>query len=220
MSVKARLWISGAIFLTGFAALVLFNWYLKPVWQSEPAVRMISFVPKNEIITEQHVVLARVSKDALPERVIRDLREVIGKKANADLPAGLVLAPELVDVDNLNPGPGEAIFPLPKEVLFAVNSSLRAKDKVHIYLYRDVQSRPDEMPRKAAGEPFLRDVRVVAARNDSGNMVMDSEKGNINDRITSTDRIGHVELLLKEEEVSLLREKIEQGFKLWLVRVP
>jgi len=220
MSAKTRLWISGAVFVLGLAALVTFNWYLKPVWQSEPVARLINPVQKNEVITEQDVALVRVSKDALPERAIRDLREIVGKKANADLPAGLVLAPELVDVDDLNPGSGEAIFPIPKEVLFAVNSSLRAKDTVHIYLYRDAaQSRTEEVPSEPAGEPFLRDVRVVAARNDSGNMVQDTENGNTNDRITSTDRIGHVELLLKEEEVNALREKIEQGFKLWLVRV-
>lgn len=221
MSQRGRLWISGAVFVLGFAALVVFNWYLKPIWQSEEAVRTLRRVPKNEVITEQDVVLVRISKDALPERPIRDVREVIGKKANADLPAGLVLAPELIDVDDLNPGPGEAIFPVPKEAIYAVNSSLRAKDLVDLYLYRDPQKdrseegQPVEMP----PEPFLRGVKVVAARADSGNMILDTEKGNTNNRLTATDRIGHVELLLKDEEVRELRRQIENGYRLWIVRV-
>jgi len=162
-----------------------------------------------------------------------------------NLTNGSILTESLVDVSDLEPLQDEGIFPIPKEAIYAINGSLRSRDKVDIYLVEadpeklneslgsstekdENQDQKDEnqaqmLQQSQNSEPvkevFLSGVTVNYVRTEDNNDVLDSENGNNNNRFTSTGKVATPELKLKKSEGQLLGQYLEQGKKLWIVRV-
>lgn len=241
---KFRILLAGLIFMLGLSALLVIQ-LLVPRWTSKPVVSMTRLVPSHELITAADVVVARIAKDQVPERKIASLDTVIGKRATVDLSPGVVLTEPFVDIDELLPGEGQVIFPVPRNAIFSVNGSLRAKDTVDILLYlpstkqkptasgKEVPQKPSEqasMLEQAneeeqtegisakSGSTLMKGIRVVGARSEAGNMVLDTELGNTNERLTATDRIGAVELLVTTEQAEQIKYYMEQDYLIWFVR--
>lgn len=70
-----------------------------------------------------------------------------------------------------------------------------------------------------ARKVFLSGVTVNYVRSEDNNDVLDSENGNTNNRVTSTGKVAAPELKLKKSDGELLGQYLEQGLKLWIVRV-
>ncbi|MNW10398.1 hypothetical protein D3C71_2076070 [compost metagenome] len=70
-----------------------------------------------------------------------------------------------------------------------------------------------------AKEVFISGVTVNYVRTEDNNDVLDSEKGNNNNRFTSTGKVATPELKLKKSDGERLGQFLEQGKKLWIVRV-
>lgn len=237
MREKLRIIFFGMLFLIGSVSLFVFQIYIQPKLNTKEVVIVHSDIPKNQVLTSSDIGVYRISSDGLPKGYLTTTAEVIGKKANVDLPKGIVLTPELIDIYDMNPSSGQRIFPIPRGAIYAVNASLRAGDYVNISLYRleskeqnqvqspnqggisqEVDNQKEEI-KKNEVLSLENSVRVIAVRSDAGNMVRDTEKGNTNDRLTSTERIGHLELLLTLDEAKYLETKIREGYQVWASRV-
>jgi hypothetical protein len=168
----------------------------------------------------------------VPENAIKSLTAVQNKILNVNVTDGVILTDSLVDVNNLEPKDNEGIFPIRKEDIYAVNGSLRARDKVDIYLiFPDdqklkTQSSPssttatEELPAISLPEKsFLTRISVNYVRTDDNNDVRDTEDGKTTNRVTSTGKITAPELLLTNAQGMELKEYLEKGYKLWIVRV-
>lgn len=184
----------------------------------------------------------------IPAGVIRSLNQVERKITNVNLTDGSILTESLIDVSNLEPQQDEGIFPIPKEAIYAINGSLRSRDKVDIYLVEGdspVKDRTGYSPAAGAADAsagvkvsgpasavdeeiqpalpgrkvFLSGVTVNYVRTEDNNDVLDSENGNNNNRFTSTGKVATPELKLKKSDGELLGAFLEQGKKLWIVRV-
>lgn len=241
---KIRIILAGLIFMLGLSALLVIQ-LLVPRWTSRPVVSMTRLVPSHELITAADVAVTRMAKDQVPERKIASLDTVIGKRATVELSPGVVLTEPFVDIDELLPGEGQVIFPVPRNAIFSVNGSLRAKDTVDILLYlpstkqkptasgKETPQKPSEqasMLEQAnaeeqaegisakSGSTLMKGIRVVGARSEAGNMVLDTELGNTNERLTATDRIGAVELLVTTEQAEQIKHYMEQDYLIWFVR--
>jgi hypothetical protein len=218
MQTKIRMMISGMLFIFGFAALILFQVYA-PEWKTRDAVRMLRFVPEYESIGNADVEIIRVPAKWLPKNYIANPQEIVGKRANVDLTERTIPASPMIDIEELAPKPGEVIFPIPHTAIYSTNASLRAGDKVDVFLFRSDRKGSGDFS-QLSGDAFITNVKVVAARGNAGNMVRDTKEGNTNDRLTATDSISHVELLLSETAAANLKQQIESGNLVWLVRTP
>lgn len=241
---KFRLILAGAVFLLGISALVIIQVFI-PIWMTKPVVTVSRMVPSHALITATDLAMTRMARDQVPERAITDQQAVIGKKTTVDLVPGVVLTEPFVDVDELLPGEGQVIFPIPRNAIISVNGSLRAKDTVDILLYLPSTKRKPEangkgsLPNPVVQEQLLeqangekqteidsiqsssalmKGIRVVGARSEAGNMILDTELGNTNERLTATDRIGAVELLVTEEQAEQIKHYMEQDYLIWFVR--
>lgn len=241
---KFRLVLAGLIFLLGISALVVIQVFI-PIWITKPVVTVARMVPSHALIAATDLAVARMAKEQVPERSITDQQVAIGKKATVDLVPGVVLTEPFVDVDELLPGEGQVIFPVPRTAIFSVNGSLRAKDMVDILLYLPSTKRKPEgngkegvlnpavqeqLLEQANGEEqtgvppthrssvLMKSIRVVGARSEAGNMILDTELGNTNERLTATDRIGAVELLVTTEQAEQIKHYLEQDYLIWFVR--
>lgn len=243
------------ILLVGFGGLLGYDLYFKPYVLSGTVVKIKvaggQLLPKNYELKPTDLYLDSVQTKDIPAGVITDIGLVANKITNVNLTNGSILTESLVDVNGLEPLEDEGIFPIPKEAIYAINGSLRSRDKVDIYLVEEKQAlqrssetaggnsglqetpsgvapsnsagaaeaQVQEVPDKPEQQVFLAGVTVNYVRTEDNNDVLDSEHGNNNNRFTSTGKVAAPELKLKKSDGQLLGQYLEQGMKLWIVRV-
>lgn len=226
------------ILITGFGGLLGYDLYFKPYVLSQTVVKIKvgdgELLPKNYELKPSDLYLDSVQTKDIPSGVITEIRQVEHKITNVNLTNGSILTEALVDMNDLEPLQDEGIFPIPKEAIYAINGSLRSRDKVDIYLVEaDVEKLSESQSSSSEGdanqeqsqtsepakEVFLSGVTVNYVRTEDNNDVLDSEHGNNNNRFTSTGKVATPELKLKKSDGQLLVQWLEQGKKLWIVRV-
>jgi hypothetical protein len=244
---KRNYFFAFLILITGFGGLLGYDLYFKPYVLAQTVVKIKvadgDFVPRNYELKKGDLYLDSVQTEDIPAGAITDIREVENKITNVNLTNGSILTQSLVDVSDLEPKADEGIFPIPKEAIYAINGSLRSRDKVDIYLVEGdprnmaaarerstaygAENDPDnangegeaeQLPDPAA-KVFLAGITVNYVRSEDNNDVLDSEHGNTNNRFTSTGKVAAPELKLKKSDGQLLGKYLEQGKKLWIVRV-
>lgn len=238
---KRNYFFAFLILLAGFGGLLGYDLYFKPYVLSQTVVKIKvaegGFLPKNYELKQSDLYLDSVQTKDVPSGVITEITQVEHKITNVNLMDGSILTASLVDVSDLEPQQDEGIFPIPKEAIYAINGSLRSRDKVDIYLVEGEAPNKERSGGATAetGTPgagtggselirparkvFLSGVTVNYVRSEDNNDVLDSEKGNTNNRVTSTGKVAAPELKLKKSDGELLGQYLEQGKKLWIVRV-
>lgn len=237
---KRNYFFASLILITGVGGLLGYDLYFKPYVLSRTVVKIKveggEFLPKNYELKASDVYLDSVQTKDIPSGVITEIEQVEHKITNVNLTNGSILTASLVDVSDLEPLEDEGIFPIPKEAIYAINGSLRSRDKVDIYLVEGDKEKQSESVspnvNKDGEEPigqiplsepvkevFLSGVTVNYVRTEDNNDVLDSEKGNNNNRFTSTGKVATPELKLKKSDGQRLGQFLEQGKMLWIVRV-
>ncbi|AKG33681.1 CpaB family protein [Paenibacillus durus] len=225
------------ILIVGFGGLLGYDLYFKPYVLSQTVVKVKvdggGVLPKNHVLQAGELYLDSVQTKDVPAGAVTEINRAERKITNVSLTDGSILTEGLVDLNDVEPRADEGIFPVPKEAVYAINGSLRSRDKVDIYLVQEeaktvgnsniaagsVQGSPGgeqaAMPEKA----FLTGVTVNYVRTEDNNDVRDTELGNDNNRVTSTGKVAVPELKLKKSDGELLKQYLERGCKLWIVRV-
>lgn len=237
MKLKLHYIIAVFIVLIGFGGLFGYDLYIKPYVLSEKVVKVKvstgDYLPKNHKLESADLYLDSVETKDVPKNAIRDISSVKSKILNVNISDGVILTDSLVDVDALEPNKDEGIFPIPKEAIYSINGTLRSRDKVDIYLVKNDPQKMDSVSGTEASLPqkesenldlsnqsiFLSGVTVNYVRTEDNNDVVDTENGNDNNRFTSTGKVSSPELKLKKSDGQLLVKYLEQGMKLWIVRV-
>ncbi|MDH6374264.1 hypothetical protein M2444_006114 [Paenibacillus sp. PastF-3] len=228
MKFKLHYFLSILVLLIGFGGLFGYDLYIKPYVLSQKVVKVKvasgGYLPKNYELSTKDVYLEAVQTKDVPINAIHSIKDVENKILNVNLTDGVILTESLVDVDDLEPGPNEGIYPIPKEAIYAINGSLRSRDKVDIYLVKDRTKEQKSASSDAIDVPsvdsaFLTAVTVNYVRTEDNNDVKDTENGNITNRTTSTGKVSVPELKIPNEDAKQLKQYLEQGDKLWIVRV-
>lgn len=228
---KRNYFFATLILIVGFGGLLGYDLYFKPYVLSQSVVKIRvaagSVLPKNYELKKSDLYVDSVQTKDIPAGAITEFTQVEHKITNVNLMDGTILTETLVDVSELEPQQNEGIFPIPKEAIYAINGSLRSRDKVDIYLVEgDTMNSGRTEGNSSVNddiEPtrkvFLSGVTVNYVRTEDNNDVLDSENGNTNNRFTSTGKVAAPELKLKKSDGELLGQYLEQGKKLWIVRV-
>ncbi|HEY4430724.1 MAG TPA: hypothetical protein VGN87_06760 [Paenibacillus sp.] len=239
---KRNYFFASLILITGFGGLLGYDLYFKPYVLSRTVVKIKvedgEALPKNYELKASDLYLDSVQTKDIPFGVITEIAQVEHKITNVNLTNGVILTASLVDVSDLEPLEDEGIFPIPKAAIYAINGSLRSRDKVDIYLVQgdqekrqaalgsntntienEEQVKEQSLLNDPDKEIFLSGVTVNYVRTEDNNDVQDSEKGNNNNRFTSTGKVATPELKLKKSDGQQLGKFLEQGKKLWIVRV-
>ncbi|NGM82644.1 hypothetical protein G5B47_09455 [Paenibacillus sp. 7124] len=228
------------ILIVGFGGLLGYDLYFKPYVLSQTVVKIKvdggGVLPKNHELQAGELYLDSVQTKDVPSGAVTKLNQAERKITKVNLTNGSILTEALVDLKDLEPRADEGIFPVPKEAVYAINGSLRSRDKVDIYLVREekaearaagnsgiasgpAQEAPAGRQAVVPEEAFLTKVTVNYVRTEDNNDVRDTEVGNDNNRVTSTGKVAVPELKLKKSDGERLKQYLEHGFKLWIVRV-
>lgn len=230
--------MASLILITGFGGLLGYDLYFKPYVLSGTVVKVKAAegysIPRNHELRASDLYLDSVQTKDIPAGAVTDIGLAENKLTNVSLTDGTILTESLIDAGDLEPKAGEGIFPVPKEAIYAINGSLRSRDKVDIYVVElpksgaaaqtELEGEPLEQPGNTADDGmerriFLEGVTVNYVRSEDNNDVLDTEYGNNNNRITSTGKVTAPELKLTKEDGMKLKAMLEQGMKLWIVRV-
>lgn len=225
--------LSLLVFFLGASGLVLLYIY-GPQLDTKEVIVAATTIEEHQTIEAHHLKIERKPSSAIPKHAILNPEEVIGKVATGVLPEGAYIYPEWIEENGFYPKKGEILLPINSSSIFAVNLSLRARDSVYIAFFRPEQQQvtvqppvanmidldQTDIPIEAADDPtVMRDVRVAAVRSTAGNMVVDTDTGKSNGRLTATETIGSIELIVSEQDAHLLKKKLEEGFTLWISRM-
>lgn len=209
------------IFLLGISGILFYDRYYVPIILSEEVVKVKApeqGLVRNYSLTNEDLYIDKMPQQHLPDGYLKTVDEAVGRVLNVDLTDGTVLTSTMIDIDDLSPSEDEGIFSIPQDAIFAINGTLRRRDKVNVYLVSDPRSRSSETAPKYS-EAFLENVPVAYVRSSNNNDVRDTEDGNTNHRITSTGQVSYPELIINFNQGERLKRKIEEGYLLWIVRV-
>lgn len=196
--------------------------------------------PTEPITAEKLQVESRRKQDLVEGTILAsEMKQVIGNDAGQLLVGNAILSKDMVDYDNLVPDEknGEAIRPIVSDMIFAMPGSVRRKDTIDIYLVSNsligqygndengtaTSSSSDEKKKNVAKatkltKPFLKDVKVVYAKDSSNKeVVTDTEKKDNNERLNATGNISDLEVILNQEDFEkLMSAVIEEKNKLYI----
>lgn len=145
---KRNYFFASLILITGVGGLLGYDLYFKPYVLSRTVVKIKveggELLPKNYELKASDLYLDSVQTKDIPSGVITEIAQVEHKITNVNLTNGIILTTSLVDVSDLEPLEDEGIFPIPKEAIYAINGSLRSRDKVDIYLVEADQEKRSE----------------------------------------------------------------------------
>lgn len=228
MNPKIRTLLSLVVFLFGASGLV-FLYVYGPQLDTKEVLLAATTIGENQIIEANHIQISRMPSRAVPDHALVNPADVIGKVSKGVLPRGAYIYQEWVEDNDFYPKEGEILLPIPTSSIFAVNSSLRAKDYVHIAFFKrqsttqhteviDLDQTPIPIDR-ADDQEVLQNMKVAAVRSSAGNMIFDTETGQSNNRLSATETIGSIELIISEQDAALIKQKLEQGYTLWVSRL-
>lgn len=211
------------VILLGLGGQLVLSLWIEPNVFNKEVVKIkadAQGIAEYTVLKEEDVYLATVPNSEVPKHSFSSIDLVVGKSTIVTLTDGMILTDTLIDLNQVQPNAGEGVYALPKDAIYAINGSLRANDTVKIDLIIPAGAKKDSEEAIASiRETFLEKVKVAYVRADDNNDVRDSEDGKTTDRRTSTAKVSYPEILLTDDQGKALKEKLEAGYKLWIVRV-
>jgi len=134
VSPKLRITLSAVCFVIGITALSGLYYY-GPKMNRTPVVIAVRPIKAHQPVTAQDVAVQYVHREAVPKDALRRTSDIVGQTLQTNVPQGSFLFGAWFEVDVLQPKEGEVLLPVPNSVIFAMGSSLRMRDTVHLYFF-------------------------------------------------------------------------------------
>ena len=150
--------LSFLIALVGIGGLFTYDFVLRPHVFSKSVVAVKyekELLPKGYVLTKDDVYVKSVDTEDVPKGYYVSVSEVVGKTLGTDVSGGVILVSSFLNDGFFSLAEGESVFPIPKDVIFAVNGSLRSGDSVDIYAVpseEDIRYNKSVLAARATGQ--------------------------------------------------------------------
>lgn len=166
-------------------------------------------IEANEIIKADDLTLKRYSNDLLSKTVIKDPSKVIGQRAVGTIEPNEFLTKNKVDSPKLTMSEDESLLSIPESWMESVPYTIRRLDSVDISLVVE----PNMSTKIMTSDEFKLEDKVVAYVKSQQNKEvrgLASDK----DRMDSEQAPQRLEVILTNDEIKELVDKVEKGYKL------
>lgn len=225
--------ISILLIIIAVGLIFLWEFYLNDRLNTTTVVVAAKDIEKNQVIKNSDIKIIRIKSEQAVEKPIVDPKAIIGLETSQYVPQGNQFVDAMLDRYGLEPNNNQLIYPIPKEWIYSSPGSLRRKDRVYIYAIYDGKGRvgrensPNQQmvlakseqsgltgvkelnPR--VSEPILKNL-VVAYAKDSTNQEV-KPAANSEKRLDATGAINNLELVMTQEQYSILENKYLDGYK-------
>lgn len=217
--------VSLGLILGAIGALIVWETYLDDLINTKEVLVAASTLEKNTVVGKNDIKLAKVPIEQLSEHAITDPNLTIGKETAFIIRKGQQIIMDALDIEGVVPNADQSIVPIPKEWLISVPGSLRRKDKVNIYEMPTIDltgglinKAPGGVEAASVnnfvtgnGRPIVDNIAVAYAKDPSNQEVKPAEQSKL--RIDATGTISDLELVLTDQQLNLLKNKVLQGYK-------
>lgn len=128
MKLRLHYFIAILLLVIGLGGQLAYDFIIQPYVLSKPIVKVKltqgEAIPRNSVLQEENLIIEKVPLAQIPKNAIRSLEEAKGKTALCELTNGMMLTSTMINTDELQPGKGEGIFPVPKNSIYAMNGTL------------------------------------------------------------------------------------------------
>jgi hypothetical protein len=215
----------------GAAGLVfLWEFYLNDRINTTTVVVAAKDIEKNHVIGSTDVKIIRLKTEQAVDHPITDPKAIIGLETSQFVAKGNQFVEVMLDRHGLEPNSNQLIYSIPKEWIYSSPGSLRRKDRVYVYAIYDDKRKLNEVPSNrqdsfggrsqtvvnntqniGVRQPLLENL-VVAYAKDSSNQEV-KPAANSEKRIDATGAINNLELVMTQEQYTILENKYLDGFK-------
>lgn len=184
----------------------------------------------------------KLISDVLTEE---NYQSLLGKEAAQYIPKNSQINASMIDFFGVVPNADQEIVAIKDDWIYSMPGSLRRKDRINIYLVEPEKNQYETYNSYSYGynteiqandnsyeiqddlqedvsldledypmpidEPILRDI-VVAYAKDNANREVKSDE----ERLDATAIIGGLELVLNQEQRTLIKNYVLQGYKFWI----
>lgn len=217
--------VSLGLILGAVGALIVWETYLDDLINTKEVLVAANTLEKNTVVGKNDIKLAKVPIEQLSEQAITDPNLTIGKETAFIIRKGQQIIIDALDIEGVVPNADQIIVPIPKEWLISVPGSLRRKDKVNIYEMPTIDltgglinKAPGGVEAASVnnfvtgnGRPIVDNIAVAYAKDPSNQEVKPAEQSKL--RIDATGTISDLELVLTDQQLNLLKNKVLQGYK-------
>lgn len=206
--------ISILLIIVSTGLIFLWEFYLNDRLNTTSVVVAAKDIEKNQVIRDSDVKIIRIKSEQAVEHPITDPKYIIGLETCQFIAKGNQFVDAMLDRYGLEPNSNQLIYSIPKEWIYSSPGSLRRKDRVYIYaIYDEKRKLKEEISpdRQIASEPILKNL-VVAYAKDSSNQEV-KPAANSEKRLDATGAINNLELVMTQEQYSILERKYLDGFK-------
>lgn len=206
--------VSLFVLVLGISGQIFYDFYYTPIIAARDVVVAAKDIENYRVLTADDIKVEKVPIELVPSGALTRKQDAVGKLVLVPLTENMILTRSLIDSDEFVPGADEGIFAIPENVIFAVNGSLRPRDKVDIFLVPPEKSEVETLRPEFEVIP---DVPVVHVRSKQNNDVLDPDGGT--SRTNSTATVAYPEVKLKKARGEYLLRRFQEGYKVWIVRV-
>lgn len=204
--------IAVVLFLLAIGYVVLYEFVLRERINREDVIVVTRNIEYNEIITAEDLTFVAIQRDRTTPDMIRDPNEILDKRAVSYIPQAAFLTESMLDSAELISEETERFVSIPNSWIESIPGSLRRLDDIDIWL---VDNRTGEEVTKrsfSTGTPFLTNKKVAYVKNARNAEVVGTLSPD--DRLDAESSLHELEIIASEEEIRLLKEAYESGYKL------
>jgi hypothetical protein len=195
-----------------FSAGLIFLWefYLNDRLNTTSVVVAAKDIEKNQLLRDSDIKITRIKSEQAVEHPITDPSAIIGVESSQFVAKGNQFVDAMLDRYGLEPNSNQLIYSIPKEWIYSSPGSLRRKDRVYIYAIYDEKRKLDGAI-LTVSEPILKNLVVAYAKDSSNQEVKPAT--NSEKRLDATGAINNLELVMTQEQYSIIEKKYFEGFK-------
>lgn len=183
-------------------------------------------IPANTIITKEDLTTVAIEKNRLVDKRILNADEIIGKESKIFIPKNAQLHDSYFDDPEVVLNKDQFIFPIPEDWIKAVPDTLRRKDTIYFYEYKETNklniaeitkqapSGATDVVQSLENKQPIAKFKVAYVKDATNREVVDA--GDV-ERKNATSKIQKIELLATAEEVKLLEKSYKNGNKFILM---
>ncbi|WP_054029069.1 SAF domain-containing protein [Bacillus sp. FJAT-28004] len=220
-----RIWLFAVVILAGPLLLIVWTKWVEPTWGTIDVIQASKEIKRGQIIQKTDLKVEKIKAEQIVSERIVDPTIIIGEEALRTIFTNEQIVKDMLGLDELIPGSGEANMPVPNEWVLSVPGSLLRGDHISLTPVLDKTKISTGTSRNALDDDEEKEKEPVLVSEGDLNELIDipvsySKSGN-NQEVTTEDdgrqkpsgAVKSLEIVVTENQRKLIIKYGSEGYK-------